>query len=156
MKNKYFFMVLLRYLYFPCIFIFRTTSHIYFLHFIIDNFWHFIKPKCRSIDIHRNETQPTRYLRGAFTNNSDQSYWFYVFTFILWVHFRACTFWLSLQWGRWINIILVFFFPHKYLFFHFTKECVWFFHLWFLSFDTISRVQSFAILEKKRCKKKKW
>lgn len=33
------------------------------------------------------------------------------FTFILWVHFRACTFWLSLQWGRWINIILVFFFP---------------------------------------------
>lgn len=78
------------------------------------------------------------------------------FTFILWVHFRACTFWLSLQWGRWINIILVFFFPHKYLFFHFTKECVWFFHLWFLSFDTISRVQSFAILEKKRCKKKKW
>lgn len=48
------------------------------------------------------------------------------------------------------------FFPHKYLFFHFTKECVWFFHLWFLSFDTISRVQSFAILEKKRCKKKKW
>lgn len=78
MKNKYFFMVLLRYLYFPCIFIFRTTSHIYFLHFIIDHFWHFIKPKCRSIDILGTSlNQPDIFvgrLRTIQTNPTDPTF----------------------------------------------------------------------------------